>query len=447
VLLAGACLTLPIACSDDDTVPPLSEAGSGGESGSGGGKGSGGASTGGKVGSGGAGGGASGGASSGGASSGGASSGGASSGGNANTGGSAEVDDGGTDGGDGGVGCSGPLDPNKANICITFLPEAVTSAVPADVQLNNIGTLVVQVFPTAFPASAAAAIATNVYPAPPNPATSQFSEQVAVTQLPKIGFGNLPDTVYVRAFFVDNPTWFATQTGLRYGMQVGGMNLNNGLRPANNPQAGEPPGVPPLRAVTLTKGEETALDLRMFALKKFTTTVMKFPGRADPPAAPIVPADDGQGPLSVGVFTQRAAAGAQLFGGVEAGCVNVNAAPVTVSGFFFNATTIPTAGTTLWFSAQVNDFNTTPATPGGIPAGSLISIVLEGDPPAQVIPPTQHALVMPGQYSAVLDSIPTSPTTTAPSPVFLTAIAPGLPTPNPPSYQCPVVQPVDAGGD
>lgn len=447
VLLAGACLALPIACSDDDQVGPISEAGAGGQTGSGG-KGSGGAATGGKVGSGG--GGASGGASSGGTSSGGASSGGASSGGassggtssgGASSGGS--TPDGGDDGGDGdgGTACSGSFSSGWSNLCITFQPEAVNAVTPADVALNNFGTLVVQVFTTPYPTpgNTSQILATKFYPAPPS-TTAPFSEQVAVNQLPQMGFNNLPDTVYVRAFFVDNPAWFQTSSGLTYGMQVGGLNFNQGVRPPP-PQTGIPP-VPAIRAVNLTKGQETALNLRMFALKKFTVNVMLYPGSQNPPVPPTTPADDGQGMLSVGVFkTQLASPDNLLYGGKEHGCVNVAAGPVTgVTGFFLNEAAIPTGETswTMWFGAQVNDFNLT----GNPPAGALISATIASG--QNVFPPTQKATVMPGQYSVVLDNIPS---TTNPSPIFLTTVQPGLPDPEPPSYQCPVPQPVDAGTD
>jgi hypothetical protein len=423
VLLAGASLALPIiACEDDDRIEPIDGGeGSGGETSSGG-NGSGGASSGGKVGSGGAGGGASGGASSGGASSGGASSGGASSGGKANTGGSGldASDDGGDDGG---LGCSGGLDANSANLCLTFLPEAV-QPVSADPTLNGVGTLVVQVFNKQYPTGAADLIAQKLYPGDPSP-TPPYSEQVAMNQLPQIGFDNLPDTVYVRAFFVDNPNWFKTRSGLTWGMQVGGLDLNGGIRPA-------PAGVPAVRAITLTKNSERAFDLRMSAMKKFTTTVTLNP------SAPPTPADDGQGILSVGVFGVQAPAEAAIFGGVEGRCVNVAAGPITgIEGFFYTLTVPPAAGTTMYFGAQVNDFNTSVIIQGA-PGGALISLTQ-----AQTLPPTQKATVLPGQYSVVLDNLPN---TTNPSPLFLTAVN-QVPDPRPPSFQCPVPQPVDAGGD
>jgi hypothetical protein len=436
VLLAGMSLALPIACDDDDRLEPTEGGTTGGEPSSGGNVGSGGASSGGKIGSGGAGGGASGGASSGGASSGGASS-----GGKANTGGG--VPDGGDDdGGDGGVTCSGSMDANSANLCLSFLLEAV-QPVSADPTLNGVGTLLVQVFNKAYPTGPADLIAQKLYPGEPS-TTPPYSEQVAMNALPKIGFNNLPDTVYVRAYFVDNPNWFVTKTGLTWGMQIGGLDLNGGIRPS-------PAGVPAVRAITLTKNSERAFDMRLTATKKFTTTVMLYPGNpADPtttpptPArGPTVPADDGQGLLSVGVFAVQAPAEAAIFGGVEGRCVNVAAGPVTgVAGYFYTLTVPPTAGTTMYFGAQVNDFNTTTMIQGA-PGGALISLT-----EAQTLPPSQKATVLPGQYSVVLDSIPTSPTTTAPSPLFLTAVN-QIPDPRPATYQCPPppVDPADAGGD
>jgi hypothetical protein len=386
-IAASVCLIGPIACGDDDTSNPFPDGGSGGASG-------GSKATGGKTGSGGAkasGGttGAGGGPATGGT----ATSGGA--GGAANTGGAGDTDGGGQTGGaantggatatggagpdsgsDAGNPCSGDTNADTANLCLSFNPDVV-DFIAGDPALDGKGQVVITVFKTAAPAGAGDVLAQKAYPAAPGVGAAS----IGVGELPKIGFAGLPETVYVRTVFVDNLAGLASPSGLSYGMFVGGIDLSEGVRPAASG------GRPVLRKVDLKKGEETAVAQKLTALRKFTTTVVLKPG--------LTLADDGQGPLSVGVFQQRSAAGAAIFGGAESACADVTKGPLNVAGFLYG-TTIPAGGMDFYFGGQLDDFNKGTVTP----PGSIVSFDAN-----QLIPETQTVKVMPNQYSVVNNQV------------------------------------------
>jgi hypothetical protein len=243
----------------------------------------------------------------------------------------------------------------------------------------------IHVFNTPTPGDTTVPLAVIVYPPP----TDAGLGQVMVDALPQIDIATLPTdldsgpgVVYIRTLFVDNPLWFQTQKGLTYGMFIGGFNLNNGVQP--------PP--PPLRAVTLATGSGTVVRQPLTALRRFTSAV----------ALGTTPAGNGQGPMTLGAFTQASPTNALVFGGLTAGCVDVTKGNVPVAGYFYS-----TGGALdFWIGGQVDDFGVGGASPGG----ALISATGVGE-----IPGTQHFTITADQYSA---SIPT---------ITLTAVRPGTP--------------------
>lgn len=370
-----ALLAVPMACSSDNSSGGSPEAGTtGGETGSGGSASGGKASTGGTAnatggasGSGGAvvgtGGttGGSGGAATGGAS--GSATGGAAGSGTGGAGGSAEAG-----APDGGPACSGPANAADAKVCLTFNPETVTLLQRPD--LDGKGTLIVQAFDTATPGATTVPLKTIFYPPP----TDAGLATTDVYSLPQIDIDGLPETAYLRVLFIDNPAWFLTQTGLTYGMFVGGFDLTQGVLPP-----------PPLRAVSLAKGKGTLKAENLTALRLFTTTVTLglLQGQAI--------ADDGQGPLSVGAFDVAAPASQPVLGGVVLPCTDITKGPVDVAGFLYGTGDF-------WLVGQLDDFNK-----GGASApGSLVS--LGAGPTGQSAPDSQKVTIA-DQYSVSVPQV------------------------------------------
>ena len=79
------------------------------------------------------------------------------------------------------------------------------------------GTLIVQAFDTATPDATTVPLKSVTYP--PAPRTTSLGS------LPRIDLDGLPETVYLRVFFIDNAKWFAHPDVLTYGMFVGGFDL------------------------------------------------------------------------------------------------------------------------------------------------------------------------------------------------------------------------------
>ncbi len=366
-----ALLAVPMACSSDNSSGGSPEAGTtGGATGSGGSASGGKTSTGGTtsatggasgsggsvVGTGGTTGG-SGGTATGGAATGG--SGGSSTGG---SGGSAEA---GTP--DGGPACSAPANAADAKVCLTFDPEKITVLDRPD--LDGKGTLIIQAFDTANPSSTTVPLKTIFYPPP----TDAGLATTDVYSLPQIDIDGLPETAYVRVLFVDNPAWFLTQSGLTYGMFIGGFDLTQGVLPP-----------PALRALPLTKGKGTLKAETLTALRLFTTTVKLMDS--------VTPADDGQGPISVGAFDVAAAAGQPVLGGVQLPCTDITKGPVNVTGFLYGSGDF-------WLIGQLDDFNQ-----GGLSKpGSIVS--LGGGTNGQSAPDSQKVTVAADQYSLSVQQV------------------------------------------
>ncbi|HEX4476152.1 MAG TPA: hypothetical protein VH142_13795 [Polyangiaceae bacterium] len=356
----------PIACSSDNSSGGSPEAGTTGGETSSGGSASGGktstggttSATGGTNGSGGtvAGTGGTNGGSGGAATGGSTGSGGSGGTGTGGSGGSAEA---GTP--DGGVACGAPANAADAKVCLSFDPEKITELNRPD--LDGQGTLIIQAFDTATPSDTTEPLKTIFYPPP----TDAGLATTDVYSLPQIDIDGLPETAYIRVLFVDNPAWFLTQSGLTYGMFIGGFDLTQGVLPP-----------PALRALPLTKGKGTLKVESLTALRLFTTTVKLMDG--------VTPADDGQGPMSVGAFDVAAAAGQPVLGGVQLPCTDITKGPVDVSGFLYG-------DGDFWLIGQLDDFNQ-----GGLSKpGSIVS--LGGGTNGQSAPDSQKVTVAADQYS------------------------------------------------
>ncbi len=292
--------------------------------------------------------------------------------------------------------CTPPANPNDAKACFVLSAEQVSLGTTSD--LDGRGTLIVQVFDTEKPASTAQPLKEVTLP------PSSSSGELGVYSLPEIDIDGLPETVYVRILFVDNPAWFAKGSGFLYGMFVGGFNLNFGVLPP-----------PPLRAVTLVKGQAKHVPETLTALRRFTTeVVLDF----DPGEGPV--ADDGKGPLNVGVFQTRTAINAPAVGGVEFPCQDVTRGPIPVTGYFYGI-----GGGDFYFGSQLDDFNQQ-----NVPsAGGIVSLDLNDG----LLPASQKLTVAADQYSV-----------SAPQ-IRLNAVIPGFQ--GLPPYSCSSGAPVDAGHD
>ncbi len=368
-----ALIAVPAACSSDSSpINGQPEAGTGGETGSGGAKGSGGskstgghsgstvdASTGGTVGAGGSTDAGTGGSSKGGADTGAG-------------GGTTTLDSGAPDAevDSGPPPCAAPEKPSDARICLTWDPEVINAT--ADPRMNLQGTMIVAIYDTDNPGPTTVPLFSTIYP-PLDSMGKPVDTDLAT--LPEID-ANIahtdPDaggrTVYLRALFVDNAQWFLNKTVLTYGMFVGGFDLTQGVNPP-----------PKLRPITLTTGKGVLHSTHLTAFKRFTTKV----GLADT----VIPADDAQGPISVGAFNVSAPSMQPVLGGVQLPCTDLKKGPVDVTGFLYGTGDF-------WIVAQLDDFNK-----GGLSMpGSIVS--LGGGANFQSALPSQKVTVAAGDYAA-----------------------------------------------
>jgi hypothetical protein len=389
-----ALLSVPVACSDDTTSPTNEkEAGTGGGDDGTGGKG-------GSAGKGGSGNGGSAGKATGGSagSTGGTGTGGG--GGKAGSAGAAGSAAGGTDGGTGvpdaeppgtpeaGAGDGGPdaappnpcTDPaetrdanaDNAKVCLTFAPEtiAVDSANP---QLDGKGVLLVQFYDTETLTASSVLLKQIQYPPPPE---TPLTGNVSVYSLPQIDVEGLPETVYMRVLFVDNQAFFAPAIKtLTWGMFIGNLDLSAGVLPP-----------PKLKKLTLTNDKGTLHPTTLTALRKIAVTSIEL-------MSGVTPADDGQGPLSVGVFDVAAPSGQPVKGGVALPCTNITAAAVA------NAIPFTYGSGDRWVGAQLDDFNQG----GTAKPGNIAS--LGGGGSGQSILDSQKVTFAADQYSATLAKV------------------------------------------
>ena len=372
-----------VACSDDENHPSSNpEAGAGGDEGTGGtssgGRSSGGAGggTGGSGAKAGAGGGSTGGSSSGGSAGDGGGVGGMMEAGTGTGGGVPEAGvpdasqptepDAAPDAPAGPPPCAPPTDPTKASLCLDFDPDVV-KPIDSDPGLDGEGTLIISIWDHQ-PANPGEAPQMKLFYPPGMVDGGSGREETSVYSLPEIPIDDLPETVYVRTFFADNSAYirFPVSDPVLPGVFVGGLDLTQGVV---NLQTGD--NLPlTVRTVTLKKGEGTRVKQHLTAMRKFSTKVS-----LDVTSY----ADDGQGPISVGVFDVAAPAGAPVLGGgrsldfAHANCVKLSdpaVNPYSISGIFFGSNCTASSPCERWLGGQLDDFNR-----GGLSKpGSIVSL-------------------------------------------------------------------------
>ncbi|HVU02345.1 MAG TPA: hypothetical protein VHE30_11365 [Polyangiaceae bacterium] len=339
-----------VACGGDSTTgafsPPSSDAGTGGASPGDGGKGGGSGSA-----------------------SGGSGNGGTASGGSAGTGtGGATGGTAGSGGADGG-GCRPPTSPNDTSLCVHLLPQDLKAL--QQPQLDQKGIFALQVFDTPNPPDQNAdqvALATTVLPPGAALGDAGTGAEIALSSVSDVRVeGAFPATVYVRAFFVDNPEAIGRKD-LGYGVWIGGIDLKDGLSDKE-----------PLLPVPVTIGAGNSIDLSLTALRLLHVTVHLA----------ATPVGDGQGPLTV-----AAVGGAEpskkppLYGFGARACVDLAARDVNVNGIVFGEGNV-------WVTGILNDLGL----PGDLPTGSAASLEQQG---ATIVIPTKVNL---GREYAIQTSI------------------------------------------
>jgi hypothetical protein len=236
--------------------------------------------------------------------------------------------------------CAPPALATDTALCLRFSPETIVPR--ADKALDEWGVLVVQVFDTPNPPDKNAsqvALAERVLPA-----NSASGGEIALSALRPMRLVHaFPSTVYVRAFFVDNPDVLAQGNKIAWGVWVGGVNLADGI------QKNEP-----LLPVPLEVGRGNLLDLTLTALRRLDVTVKTT-------ATPI---GDGQGKLDV-IAVDKPDPGKKpaVFGSASTPCADVTAGDVTLTG-------VVVGDGPYYVTGVLNDLGT----PGDLPPGSLVSL-------------------------------------------------------------------------
>ncbi|MCA9647875.1 MAG: hypothetical protein KC492_44595, partial [Myxococcales bacterium] len=220
---------------------------------------------------------------------------------------------GGSGGTAGGGNCSAPADSSKAKACITLAPQPLTPGTDADI--DGSGVAMIQIYDTATPemdaANPVAPLKTIMLP-------DGGTGEVTLAGLTTQEADGLPDTVYIRAWFLDNPLAVqlvqAGSAPLVWGVFLGGADLSGGLS-TSNPMK--------LKPVSLTTGAGTDITVPMVGFRKLLVTMSKGP-------APYMFLGDGTGLGSWGAFQQRAVnSSAKPYGfGILGACADFNQAQV-----------------------------------------------------------------------------------------------------------------------
>lgn len=268
VLAAAGCWAAACGGSSQSGLTSGGDAGgAGGDAADGGGRGSGGSS----AATGGQGGSATGGASgSGGAAGGTGGAAGAATGGTAGAGagGAAGADAGGADAGS--AGCAPPAAPTDTAICLTLDPEPMDFE--SDPTLDGKGALVVEIFDQPDPPDSATPLFSTLVPS-----DAESGGTIALDALPVVRVDQtLPDVVYVRVIFADNPAVFGSSNDLTYGTWLGGFDLSQRLENVT------------LDPIAVDAGKGNALTIALTAFRRLDVTV----------TTSATPIGDGEGPLS-----------------------------------------------------------------------------------------------------------------------------------------------------
>jgi hypothetical protein len=285
--------------------------------------------------------------------------------------------------------CSAPAQPGTSKLCLTLEPQAM--ALRSEPEFDGRGYLLVEVFDTPAPGAGTQPLKRLFFP--PEAETNPQNAALSIGALPRVDIDGLPELVYVRSSFADNPAWSATAQPYLYGVFMGGRDLNNGIIPT-----------PPIREVRLPSGTASELFQPMTALRRFSVEVRL--GLAEGVTAP----DDAQGPVLVGAFQERSASNTRIYGFARLDCASIASAPATATGFLFSLR----GAHDFWFAGQIDDFNK-----GGIsPPGSIVSIddmLLTPDAQKQFVDADAYVVTVP--------------------PVVLNEILPGFAGSSP--YACP----------
>ena len=230
--------------------------------------------------------------------------------------------------------CEAPGEAGHTALCVHFIPERVRAR--QEKTMDKMGALAVQIFDGPKPASA-----------------TKLAEQllgtngeISVDDLPVVRFDEtLPDTVYLRAVFVDNPSALAPN-GAGFGVWIGGADLSNGLDESQ-----------PILPLSLTQGAAQDVDLALVATRRLEVTL----------SVDVKPLGDGEGPLLVTALrTATPASDTPYFGIAGAACIKADN-PLSVTGYVI--------GSGLFYvGALLNDLGAS----GTFPPGSLISIDTSG---------------------------------------------------------------------
>jgi hypothetical protein len=256
-------------------------------------------------------------------------------------------------------GCAPPADKSQTAVCVTLLPESIQAE--ADPALDKKGVLAIQIFDTPNPPEKNAsqvALAERIVPA--NPGKAEIAlDAISTERL----VATLPDVVYIRALFIDNPALLSPGAPFGWGAWIGGFDTEDGLQDKE-----------PLLAVKLGIGEGNPVSLSLVALRKLTVTVH----------ASATPVGDGQGPLTALVVNQPNPKDAPGFGLAKEACADISGGDVTVTGFVFGAGPYYVTG-------ALNDLGLK----GDGPPGTLAALVKNGS--AFTIP--QKLVIAKGDYS------------------------------------------------
>jgi hypothetical protein len=226
------------------------------------------------------------------------------------------------------------------------------------------GILVVQVFDNATPAQSAPdqKLAEQIVPG--------VNEEISVDALPMVRFEEaFPETVYLRAVFLDNKAALAPD-GEGWGAWLGGQDLSNGVV---TPQ--------PILPLSVAQGSAQDVDVPLVALRRLSVQLN----------LEITPRGDGEGPLLVTAFrTATPTTGTPLFGIAGAACAKAAPGPVSVTGYLIGSGAF-------YLGALVNDLGAT----GSLPPGSLVSLDTSGPGGASRLP--TRLAVAPTEYAASID--------------------------------------------
>lgn len=242
--------------------------------------------------------------------------------------------------------CPAPIDPTKAALCLALDPEEIAFLANDD-RLDGNGILFISIYDKPNPSNADSPLDADLEP--PQPATGYVTKSLAELTATPYRFDGLPDTVYARAFFVDDVEG-ATPDTLVPGTWVGGMDFSNGF--VENA---------PIEPIALEKGKATTVKMPLSALRKLSVEV----SRSANPAT----GGDAQGPLTVIALASQTIDLSnnndnRIFGLGDLACANVSGSnKVTVEGVVFG-------NGPYWLTGVLDDFGQ-----GGFaPPGSLASV-------------------------------------------------------------------------